>query len=231
MKKCGIFVCAALATVFGARLNAAVESDIVGYTTITMKAGKWYAVGNPFHQLDGATTYKVMDVYGQGFSDGDMLYVLDPETSAFSTILQWQTIDGVSGWGDILFPFLSNIDIDAGTGVLIKKVTDGEISLSGRVEAVTSTIESQRWAYLVVQYPEKKKVSELTWEGFAEGDMLYIFDSDKNAFSTTLMWQTVNGVSGWGDTLFPFLDTTTEISIGQAFLVNKKSSGEGSVEF
>ena len=30
-----------------APLNAAVESDVVGYTTMTMEAGKWYQVGNP----------------------------------------------------------------------------------------------------------------------------------------------------------------------------------------
>ena len=55
--------------------SAAVESDVVGYTTITMEAGKWYQVGNPFVALEEGGVIELNDGFGTGFATGDQLYL------------------------------------------------------------------------------------------------------------------------------------------------------------
>ena len=68
---------------FNAPLTAAVESDIVGYTTIEMKADKWYQVAFPFVQLDDTETVSISEAFNSGFVDGDTLMILNPQTGLY----------------------------------------------------------------------------------------------------------------------------------------------------
>ena len=89
MKK--IITCAALLAgivFFNGRLNAQVESAIVGYQTIEMKAGKWYMVGCPFVALSDETM-TINDMM-RGFADGDELYVYDNAKSQYTYIRAWK---------------------------------------------------------------------------------------------------------------------------------------------
>ena len=92
MKAKSIFQCAALLTgllFLNVPLFAAVESDIVGYTTISMEAGKWYQVGYPFSPLDGAESIKLNDCFTEGFALEDTLMILDVVNSSYEAMLYW----------------------------------------------------------------------------------------------------------------------------------------------
>jgi hypothetical protein len=124
MKKFGIFACAALATLCTARLSAAVESDIVGYNTIEMKAGKWYMVGSAFSSLDGIEDRNVNDVFNVGFAEGDRLMTYNSVSGLYTTAYWRATANGGQG-GWCTRPFmaatLKTVALTPGQAMFINK--------------------------------------------------------------------------------------------------------------
>ena len=235
MKAKGISICAALLTgllFLNDPLFAAVESDIVGYTTITMEAGKWYQVGVPFEQLNGATSYNISEVFSKGFSDGDMLFVMDPTTCAYPVVRKWRTVNGTSGWGKVAIPKLEDATIDAGEAVLINKKTTGDVTFIGKVNSLAKSVISgdNAWSLVALQYPTEVAINSLKWSGIENNDMLFVMDPELCTYITVRKWRTVNGTSGWGKVAIPKLEDLT-LTPGQAVLINKKSSGTATVSF
>ena len=209
-----------------APLSAAVESDVVGYTTITMEAGKWYLLGNPFVALDGATTYKINEMFGgSGFQDEDVLYIL--ESSGKFIPFYWNASH--AGWSR--HPVLwreDTADYPVTSAVYLHKMSNGKLTFSGKVASIeipVGTEEGNAWSLTSLVYPKSASLGEYTWEGFSNDDMLYTM-SDNGVF-TSHYWNELK--QGWS--LHPILwrEDSTPLAIGQAVYLLKRSAGTGTI--
>ena len=214
---------------FNAPLFAAVESDIVGYTTIEMQAGKWYLVGNPFAELTDATTVTINDLFNSGFSDGDTLSVLNPENATYAvyywseTIGKWTPFKGLD--------IAADVSLAPGEAVYIHKANAGEVCLKGKVveqEVPFGSDVGNRWAQIVPMWPADRKLNEISWTGLNDGDTLSILNVDSTTYAV-YYWN--KNLGKWA--VFPNLPVAADdvtLAPGQAVLVRKVSQGMGSLK-
>ena len=211
------------ALLLNAPLSAAVESDVVGYTTITMEAGKWYQIGTPFASLDGKEE-TVNDVFCNGFTSGDALYVYDSDLGRYSSVITWGTVQE-GAWGDEGTWTVSNPILPAGKAVFIRKAATSTICLSGRVSSDVTTVfgdeDATTWSQIVLVYPADTEVNKMKWEGLQEGDALYIYDSASQRYKSALTWTSTIDESGepkWCNEA-SWSVSTEKIPAGQALFV------------
>ena len=218
------------ALLLNAPLSAAVESDTVGYTTIEMQAGKWYQIGNPFVELEDGAVPTINTVFNTGFSDGDMAYIYNAGANGYSTVCQWGTLGGATGWLNLATITLDTTPLVAGQAVFIHKASAGEVILRGRVSEVTSlpfgSEDGNSWARIVCVHPTERSLNEMKWSAMADGDQAYIYDSATGAYKATRQWATIGGKSGWYNLSTVTLDTE-KLPIGQAIFIHKTSKGQG----
>ena len=124
------------ALLLNAPLSAVVESDVVGYTTITMEAGKWYLLGCPFTPLNGETTTQINETFaGEGFASGDVLYTLT-EAGTYKPYY-WHQDESNSGWSTHKVLWREDTtEYPITDAVYIRKTVNGEITFSGSVAAM-----------------------------------------------------------------------------------------------
>ena len=227
------------ALLLNAPLSAAVESDTVGYTTITMEAGKWYQIGNPFVALEDGVGESVNELLPNGFADGDVAYVFDTKRGLYGSTYKWDA-NGKEGAGWYTGgPFSSSLAVDplpVGGVLFIHKENAGTVAtLKGRVqegvEVKIGKAEGDGWTQAVCVFPKEVSINDMNWEGMEEGDKLYIFDPTTDLYET-YTWDTVNNQTGWCSG-GPFSQTFSnrKVSIGQGLFVNKKSAGEGLLSY
>ena len=209
------------------RLNAQVESDIVGYTTITMEAGKWYQVGSPFVALEDGAALKLNEVFTTGFGAGDVLNMFNVERGTY-VAYYWNARKG--GWALSTAPVASLVDVEipVGQAVFINKATAGDVLLSGRVsveEAVEFGSDSgESWDQICCVYPQNVKLNEIVWTGLKGGDVLNIFSTTEDKYNA-YYWNARKG--GWALSTAPVASLVdVEIPAGQAFFINKVSVGK-----
>ena len=218
-----------------APLNAAVESDVVGYTTMTMEAGKWYQVGNPFVELEGDGARQLNDAFGIGFSDGDMLYLYDNEAGIYRSPYVWVSdYNGQSGWFDMATGALAEVAINPGQPAFIHKAITGTPTFPGRVSSTTPTTFGSDgakgyWAQIACVYPMPLKLQDIQWTGLKSGDALYTYRSERGAYSSPLLWmgEDTGMTPGWYDQATGQLSTLL-IEPGQSMFLSKQSGGTGS---
>ena len=157
------------------RLNAQVESDIVGYQTMALTQ-KFNLVGVNFADLSGSDTVLAKDFITGEFTNGDQLQI--PSASGYD-VLEWYDGKWCAYGGTIE----SDKSVVRGTGVWI--VTKGatvenpvSVTVSGAVnlsDALTITF-GQKYVLASPGLPKDYSVNtkELTWENLAEGDQLQI---------------------------------------------------------
>ena len=218
---------------FNAPLFAAVESDIVGYTTIQMDAGKWYQVGAPFVALDGAETVPLNEVFNQGFQSNDRLMVFDAETSGYQAPLYW--VESKNAWCNspvALIAQPTDLRLSPGQAVYISKQTTSTVTFSGKVEIVEVPFGrdgGETWDQVAPVWPAKCAINDFRWSGLRSGDRLMILDSEQGEYLAPLYW--VESKNAWCDSPVAVIarPSTYELSPGQAVYINKVSSGTGSV--
>lgn len=220
-----ILACAALLIGIGTA-TAAVESDIVGYTTITMEAGKWYQVGSPFVALEEGAALKLNDVFTTGFGAGDIINIFTPATSLYVPYY-WNTAKG--GWTASRAPVapLADVTLPTGQAVFINKAIAGDVLLSGKVsfnEAVEfGSEEGDSWSQIVCVYPETVKLNAITWTGLQGGDIVNVFNNATSLY-VPYYWNATKG--GWTASRAPVAPLVdVDIPAGQAFFINKVSAG------
>ena len=210
-----------------APLSAAVESDIVGYTTIEMQAGKWYQIGTPFVDLGDKEEVLLNEVFSSGFSEGDTLCIFDSESSAYTSYLYW--IEDKGAWCDLPIPSLatpSMATLPFGQAVYIHKNTSGQIVLSGKVEAKAITFGAEDvpvWAQIAPVWPVSCDVNDYAWEGLTQGDTLTVWDSDTSSYSAYAYWNETQ--HAWCDLPIPGIAKPISISLapGQAVYISKQT--------
>ena len=211
------------------RLNAQVESDIVGYTTITMEAGKWYQVGCPFNALEDNTKVSLAKTFSTGFSTGDTVYIFSEVAGTYADVRTWGTSSaGETTWLNSRNK-ASDIELDAGTALFILKKTTADVVLAGKVsanEVVKFGSETTgSWAQIVFPYPTATDVNAMTWTGLQEGDELHIYDPVAGTYATTRYWSKgkTDDELKWRNSRKA--DVETIIPVGTAMFIRKINAG------
>ena len=216
-----------------APLSAAVESDIVGYTTIEMQAGKWYQIGTPFVALEDANGQETLnDLLSTGFSDGDVAYIFDSATKMYSNAYTWDS-SGNSGAGwytGLLLPIPATEVVPPGSAIFIHKLTNGTVAFKGKVqsgvEVSLGSDSGDAWDQIVCVYPKDCSVNDIEWSNMNVGDELHVYDPE-SGFYESYTWDVVNEQPGWYSGVLIKEYATKVIPIGQGMFVNKKSKGKG----
>ena len=233
MKK--IITCAALLAgivFFNGRLNAQVESDIVGYTTIIMDAGGWYRLGMPFGQLDGSATFTLTEAFS-GFAEGDCIY-LSANNAGSYVARYWKTdATGAAGWSKSKNALrLDETEYDCDTAVYLHKSVAGQIILSGVVTEMTNTfgLESgNAWSIVPLPWPEAKTLNDFAWTGCQDGDTVYIGSASGANIARYWKVNASTGAAGWSKSKNALRLDDTILTPGTAVYINKVSAGVGTV--
>lgn len=197
---------------------------------MSLEAGKWYILGCPFVALsDEATT--INDLLGDGFTDGDLLYIFDSASGGYSNIRAWKTIDGVGVWCNGTADSTIATDIvDPNQGFFVRKgSTSSTITIAGVVSsAEVGSVGNENascWDMKSLCYPEATAINNLTWTGVQDGDLLYVFDPDYGGYSSILAWKTVDGVGAWRKGTADSTLSDYTITPANGFLMYKRSTG------
>lgn len=169
------------------RLNAAVESDVVGYSTVKI-TDKWTLLGVSFFGLSNSETdgdsIKINDFVSGDFSAGDEIHVKRGVSYLFAT---WnETLGKWCDLGAFGAPSSteSSIVLEKGDGLWLKTpgvgetITELPITLSGRAVINTTATYNCASKYHLMSLPIHSDVSindaSLTWTGFSQGDQIQI---------------------------------------------------------
>ena len=206
----------------------------MGYTTIEMQAGKWYQIGTPFVALEDGQTATLNTAFGQGFANGDLIYIYNPETNGYDGPYMWLSGDGQTGWRSTTNPSaLCSVSLNPGQAVFIQKNTTGDIPIAGRVTETTPSVfgakETSSWAQVACVYPETLALNEMKWTNLANGDLAYVYNSETNGYDGPYMWLSGDGQTGWRSTTNPSVLCSVSLKPGQAVFIQKNSVGEASL--
>ena len=206
-------------------LVAAVQSDIVGYTTMTMEAGGWYIIGNAFAHLDDSLEATVDNLFADAtFSEGDMLF-LSRNDGAYMP-RYWNSEKGK--WSQNPKRFIEDKTLyPASTGVYIHKNHEGSVVFAGKVLAQSFDFGSEggnSWTLTAVPSPEGKLLSDYEWKNCAQGDRLFVARGD-GAYTPFYYFEG----KGWSENSKRFIAPKVPLASGQAVYINKVSVGIGSV--
>ena len=204
MKFRTILACAVLGLViFNGRLNAAVESDVVGYTTVEITK-EYTLLGVSFFNLDDSTqdTIAINDFVTGDFTHGDQLQV-PKETGSSYDIAIWNETEGkwcTSRRGQPTTT-ASTIEIKKGDGVwlLSKSATETtpvEIVLKGRALISATATYNCAQQYRLVSLPTYDSVpvnsTKLEWTNLQHGDQIQIPKSTGNSYDVAVWNSTLS---------------------------------------
>ena len=217
----------------------------MGYTKVNLPNGLFLAGANFKKVNTPSESIKFSELVSGNFQNGDQVQFFNPEHGNYTTLyyVVGNLIDidnmlfGQTGWGTIT-NFKDDFDIKPGTGFWIKSnsaLTDQY--QAGEVVASDSSFVSVPAGYTMVanKYPMDYYVSELLFDGIANGDQVQFFDPELGGY-TTLYYVVGNlidienmlfGQTGWG-TITNF-KADQLIAPGTGFWLNAKNPIE--IEF
>ena len=173
-----------------APLSAAVESDVVGYTTVELTT-KFTLVGINFSSLDGTDAIPVNEAIIGDFANGDQLQIQNG-TGGYTTLV-WRE----DAWYGLSSETPATVSLKRGTGiwVVVNNATHDtpvSVQLKGAVNLSDSLTTNFGQSYLIAAtgLPVDAAVNGalFSWEGLADGDQLQIQNSSGGY--TTLAWRT-----------------------------------------
>lgn len=214
MKK--IIACAALVmgvVIFNGRLNAAVESDIVGYTTITTQAG-YNMMGCVFKGL-GSETVSLNDLLTGDFVAGDQVQLYVAATGGYTLY----TYNATSGW---MNGRVSADDRPVALGDSFWLYTPGRevtVTVKGAVSADNFTYTSVQGLQMVAStLPLPLEINGATWTGLSNGDQIQV--ANTSGGYTIYTYSTATGK--WMQGRVP-ADVT--IPVGSSMWLNTATAG------
>ena len=232
MKAKSIFQCAALLTgllFLNVPLFAAVESDIVGYTTVTLEADAWYIIGNSFQDLNGVTEATLDNFFSaSSFAAGDCAYIARGDGAYVSHY--WNETEGK--WSKNPRRYVAATETyPLNTGVYLHKVNAGTITIAGKVEEAAVIVfgseSGNTWEMTALPSPEGKLISDYTWTGCVAGDRAYVARGDGQYTSYYYFDDGTN--KGWSQNPRRFIAPTVALEAGQAIYLNKVSAGTATI--
>lgn len=224
------------------RLDAAVESEIVGYTTIEMEAGKWYQIGCPFINLKGVEEVSINDIF-TGFSDSDVIMVYDNDSNNGYAQAFWRAgaNGGAGGWctSSTGPTKASAITVKAGDAAFInKKNGDLKLTFSGKVsyeEVPFGHADGGAWAMVTPVWPEDIALADLEFTALGTNDVIMIYnpgDETTAAGYSQGFWrpEANSGAGGWcRASTGPQRAFNPTIKAGQAVFIKKTTAGIGTL--
>ncbi len=244
MKSFKFLLCAALAAGLSnldARLDAAVESPVVGYTTKTTKTGQ-NLVASTFVGLTGVT-YDIQDFVTGDFQEGDTLtfrneagtgydqpytYSLKPFAIEDGKLVEKDT----PGWTNYL-GILATRAIEPGTPVWLKTKAETLVTFAGEVSTTDQSVACKQGVTLLAPSspsPIYLNGSDFVVEGAREDDSIMVWNITTKMYDEyyyyDVLYEVVDGElteagSGWGNRLG--FKVTTPIPAGSAFWINAKT--------
>ena len=189
---------------------AAVESDIVGYTTIELKKGL-NLVACTFEPLNPSEGVDIQEFLKGAFEYNDSVLFYGP--SGYTTYYytpslwskDWEEL-GTAGWGDVNEQIVSH-SLTAGDAFWLDVKTPKAITVAGKVRLVDQVVECQPGLGLVAAaFPVDLDLNQdVEFSGFTENDQLMVYAEDgdyktysysKNLYDSE--WN-ATGKPGWGD--------------------------------
>ena len=228
MKK--IITCAALLAgivFFNGRLNAQVESDIVGYINPTMNPSLTM-LAVPFTALTSTDdSIAINDLLQGNFAAGDTIQIFDGISSY--TTLTYRTTSTLNGnnmgpaWCEGRSNY-STIELAAGDCFWIN--TKATVTLIGKVSSTKALALDANSLHMIANtQPVDIAINDITFEGVSAGDTIQIFDGVSSY--TTLTYRaasTLNGVAmgaAWCEGRNTY--SQAKILAGTGFWINTKA--------
>lgn len=174
------------------RLSAAVESDVVGYTTVALPLG-YSLVGLPFDSLNGKTSLSIQDISIENSQVGDVIQYWENDLLQSAT---YRIRNGVSGWWKS-FTELSTKTFSPGEGFWVRKNAEGNLTFSGKLvdlDKVTTITEAGKFVLISPKLPKEYAVNDILFEGISTGDQIQYWDGDK---LVSLTYRSRGDITGW----------------------------------
>jgi len=214
--------------------RAEVTSDVVGYTTMDLEAGKWYLIGTPFADCAGGDV-KLNDHLVSGFHAGDklMLYHSGEGYTGF-VFKSGLSGDQSSGWCTAFGKSPVDVTLDPGVAAFVQMATSTTLTFAGKVQISVAfefgSEEGNIWEQVVSPACSDTKLNDLIWEGLSAKDKIMFYTSGVGY--TGYVYKTGLGEDGTGSgwcTAFGKTPVDFVVKAGEAFLIQKVSAGKGYV--
>lgn len=219
-----------------APLSAAVESDVVGYTTITPEAAGYAIVSFPFEYLNGTEdgAYPIQQVTGNLAASmlvplADKLMVLEIDKSYKEYYLSTD-----QGWMDRSTNTPTTAVVTPGSAIFINsRLLDASVVASGKVcseEQVTVPI-TQGYNLVSNPYPIETRIADIKGTGLSASalpplsDKIMVLNPQTKEYVTYYYTNAGWKRDGVGD------ETTDVIPVGSGFYYQKILPSEGSLTF
>lgn len=195
--------------------SAAVESDVVGYTTITTNPG-FNMQGVVFVGLEDASAISPNDLLSGEFQTGDTIQVF--KDGSYSSCRFEEGTGWVQGRGAPANP------IEVGSGFWLETPNRAvEVTFKGAVTTGDFRYQTIEGVQMVapnipIAFPLNPTNGEVQWEGFQDGDMIQWFEGESYASS---VYSTEKG--GWTQGRGQL--TTKEIPVGSSVWLTTARAG------
>ena len=174
-----------------APLSAAVESDVVGYTTVELTK-EYTLVGINFSSLDGKDSRPINEVVSGNFTNGDFLQIKDASMGGY-TVLRWEN----NAWYPLGETTPADREVKRGTEIWIvahNASPDNPVTVqlcgSVKMEDSLTTEFGQDYVIASVGLPMDVDINSkfFSWQGMANGDQLQVQDPRTNGY-IAFRWQ------------------------------------------
>ena len=193
-----------------APLSAAVESDVVGYTTITTTPG-FNMVGVVFDGLAGKTA-TLKEILSGNIQDFDQIQIRDGKSGIY-TLYTYES----GSWYDESFVLSDNLELPPGSAFWFSAPSSRQITMKGVVLRGTYTQPCAKGLSMIGPGVPKKLALNggIKWDNLAQYDTIQIRDGNDYVLFT------YEDGKWWDET---FQETTYEIPVGASIWLTTSSA-------
>ena len=199
---------------FNAPLTAAVESDIVGYTTVE-PGSSWTLLGINFASLTD-TKYSIQQIVGD-FADGDEAQLWDG--TRYTTVVYYtEATAGQAGFYND-DGTLSTLSVSPGSALWLKSSSVKQVTLAGKVlvNAQSEPLEGNSgWSLFAARTPVATSVNAFSFKGLSDGDEMQIWDGGQYVSVIYYSAETA-GMAGFYEETGTL--STREVPVGSGFWI------------
>ena len=184
------------------------SSNTVGYTKISIPAGKQTIIGVQFQQINGGTV-DLQNIKTEGYSQngGDWVMIWDAPTQSYTKAFYWgeNSADGGvwtggaddpdavclgAGWGDT-DAVVIDATLSAGQGLWTKSVQQGQILVSGEVAtSLEVSIPAGKQTLVCNPLPVEVDLQDIAATGYSQngGDWVMVWDATTQSYTKAFYW-------------------------------------------
>ena len=166
------------------------SANVVGYTEVSVAAGKFYMVGAQFTSVGEATTIPMSELvkgnyaasaYSQRITQAPQIQILNADGKTYATYYYLtdaydeENDDDVLGWADVRGDLITSVVLHPGDSVWFKAIAATTLKLAGQVipEAVAGTTKAititttsaNQFSMIANPFPSTLDIASITWNG------------------------------------------------------------------